>query len=140
MPARFVEVVDVGAEASSTLASLLAQGQALVGTLSFNLSNYLNASSVNIDSLREAFSAYNITVDSLPDDWRDWALNGSIGAALNQTGVEIPSLHGSARRLVFAGVALIIAREIYVQWSTRRVLNRYGVHINKGAVCHEHLS
>ena len=40
---RFVEVVDVSAEASSTIASLLASGESLAGRLAFNVSEYLNS-------------------------------------------------------------------------------------------------
>lgn len=63
MPApRFVEVVDVSAEASSTVAALLASGQGLVGKLSFNVSEYLNTS-YGRDVLLSTLTAYNVTPD-----------------------------------------------------------------------------
>lgn len=132
MPVRFVEVVDVQAEASGLLASLLANGHAITHSLSFNFSDYLNTSSVTVDALREAFAIYNLTIDSLPVGWSDTAVGAVVAAALNQAVVEVPPLQGSARQLIIAGLAMIVSREVVVQWLTRSLLRRHGVHATDG--------
>lgn len=140
MPARFVEVVDVGAEASGVVASLLSRGTGWVGQLSFNISDYIDGSTVSVDRLREAFATHNITLDSLPDDWREWAINSTIGAALNQTASEVPPLEGNARHLIATGMAMILVRELYVQWKLRILLKRHGVHATRWEPNHAHAS
>ena len=142
MPARFVEVVDVGAEASGVVASLISKGQGWVGQLSFNISDYINGSTMSVERLREAFATHNITLDSQPDDWREWAINSTIGAALNQTAVDVPPLEGNARHLITTGLAMILVRELYVQWKLRILLKHYGVHATRGepSAAHAHAS
>jgi len=137
MPTRFVEVVDVGAETSNIVAVLLSRGHGMVGKLSFNVSDYLDASPLSIDRLRDAFLHYNITLDSIPEDWREWAWASSLGSALNQTAVEVPPLNGGARHLVMTGVAMILIREVYVQWKVRSLMRAHGSHVGGG---HAHSS
>ena len=126
MPARFVEVVDGVAEASSTLAQLLASGRGLVGTLSFNASDYLNATSS--DALLDALRAYNLTLD-----WNAyWSDGGALGAlvrSLNITDPEVPAPAGPARHLLLVGASLLVSRELYVAVRARRVLRQYGMRV-----------
>lgn len=119
MPARFVEVVDVGAEASSTVAALLASGQGLVGTLSFNLSDYVNASCGG-DALREALALYNVTLDW--DAWRQFAWAGPLGVALNITAPDVAPPPTTARHMLLVGASIWAARELYVRWRVRRAI------------------
>jgi hypothetical protein len=120
MPApRFVEVVDVSAEASSTVAALLASGQGLVGKLSFNVSEYLNTS-YGRDVLLSTLTAYNVT-----PDWDDWQWAGLAGA-LNITPPDVPVPRGPARHLLLVGVAMVLLREAAVRWRVRRLHKRYG--------------
>lgn len=132
MPARFVEVVDVGGEASGVVASLLSNGQGLVEQISFNISDFIDGSTMSVARLREAFATHNTTLNSLPDDWKEWAINSTIGAALNQTAVKVPPLEGNARHLISTGLAMIFVRELYVRWKLHILLKRYGVHATRG--------
>ena len=116
---RFVEVVDVSAEASSTIASLLASGESLAGRLAFNVSEYLN-STYGREALLAALNAYNVTPDWNDVQWTDLA------NTLNITPPDVPAPRGAARHLILMGIALICSREMIVRWRVRRLLRRYG--------------
>lgn len=117
---RFVEIVDVAAEASSTIASLLAAGQGLAGKLSFNISDYIN--STNPQSLIDAFAKYNITTDALPTEYLAWAESINL---TNHTEL-VPA--GRARHYLLMGLAILAAREMYVRVRTKRLLRQHGIH------------
>lgn len=122
MPPRFAEVVDVSAEASSTIAALLARGGGLVSELSFNVSDYLN--STTADALWDTLAAYNLTVDALPAD---------LGAALRAAGINVTAPdeyvpEGRARSYMLTSLALLVSREIYVRWRVSRMLRGHGMH------------
>lgn len=123
MPTRFVEVVDVGAEASSTVASVLASGASLAGKLSFNVTDYLNDTTV--DTLWQALAAYNVSVDALPTD---------LGEALRVAGFNMTNLNqeyvpeGRARAYMLTSLALVLGRELYVRWRVKRLLRGHGMH------------
>ena len=117
---RFVEVVDVGAEASSTIASLLAAGQGLVGKLSFNISDYVN--STNPQSLLDAFAEYNLTIDALPTDYLAWA--ESINLTNHKEYVPV----GRARHYLLIGLTILAVREMYVRVRTTKLLRQHGIH------------
>ena len=118
---RFVEVVDVSAEASSTIASLLASGQGLVGKLSFNITDYLNTTHGQ-EALYEQFRAYNITpnFEELPS---------VLINALNITAPDVPAPHGAARHLLLFGILMLGSREVVVRWRVSRLLRKYGHHV-----------
>ena len=122
MPPRFVEVVDVSAEASSTIAMLLARGSGLVRDLSFNVSDYLN--STTADTLWETLAAYNLTIDALPNDLGD-ALRA---AGINVTSPEEYVPEGRARVYMVTGLTLLLTRELYVRWRVGRMLRGHGMH------------
>ena len=122
MPPRFVEVVDVAAEASASVAGLLASGHGLWGGLSFNLTDYLNESTT--DALWEALAAYNVSVDALPNDLGD-ALRA---AGLNITASEEYVPEGRARAYMLTGLSLLLTREMYVRWRVSRLLRGHGMH------------
>lgn len=113
---RFVEVVDVGAEASSTIAALLSSGQGLVGKLSFNITDYIN-STYDRDALLEKLAFYNVT-----------ELPASLINALNLTEHEEYVPIGRARQYLLLGTALLVLRELYVRVRVARVLKQYGTH------------
>ena len=117
---RFVEVVDVSAEASSTIAALLASGQGLVGKLSFNITDYLN-STYDRDALFEQLRAYNITptFEELPI---------ALVNALNITPADLPPPRGAARHLLLIGLLMLVSREAILRWRVKRLLSRYGHH------------
>jgi hypothetical protein len=122
MPPRFAEVVDVSAEASSTIATLLARGGDLVGRLSFNVSDYLNASTA--DALWDTLLAYNLSVDTLPAD---------LGEALRAAGINVTAPEeyvpeGRARTYFLTSLALFASRELYVRWRVSRMLRGHGMH------------
>ena len=122
MPARFVEVVDVSAEASSTIATLLARGGDLVGSLSFNVSDYLNATTA--DALWDTLTAYNLSTDVLPAD---------LGEALRAAGINVTAPEeyvpeGRARTYMLTSLALFVSREVYVRWRVARLLRGHGMH------------
>jgi len=122
MPTRFVDVVDVGAEASSTVAWLMANGAGLAGTLSFNITDYLNETTV--DSLLNAIAMYNVSADALPTD---------LGQALRAAGLDVgaPAEYvpeGRARAYMLASLALLLTREVYVRWRVKRLLHGHGMH------------
>lgn len=123
MPPRFVEVVDVTAEATSTIATLLARGSGLVGQLSFNASDYIS-SNASITLLWETLAAYNVSVDALPSD---------LGAVLRAAGVNM-SAHeeyvpdGRARAYMLTGLTLLATREMFVRWRVNRLLRDCGTH------------
>jgi hypothetical protein len=122
MPARFAEVVDVRAEASDTVAALIASGRGVAGQLSFNLTQYFALR--DTESLWRALSSYNVTLDTLPTDWAE---------ALRAAGVNVASPdeyvpEGRARFYLTAGLALMLTRELYVRWHVRRVLKARGMH------------
>ncbi|MGZ0213739.1 MAG: hypothetical protein ACKVI4_14805 [Actinomycetales bacterium] len=122
MPTRFVEVVDVGAEASSTVASILARGAGLAGKLSFDVTDYLNETTT--DSLWQALAAYNVTIDALPTD---------LGDALRAAGLDLTDPveyvpEGRARTYMLTSLALVVTRELYVRWRVRRLLRGHGMH------------
>lgn len=123
MPPRFVEVVDVGAEASSTIAALLARGSGLVGQLSFNASDYFttNASAA---ALWDALAVYNVSVDALPRDLGE-ALRA---AGLNVTSPEDYVPEGRARVYMLTGLTLLFTRELFVRWRVKRLLRERGMH------------
>lgn len=108
----------MAAEASSTVANLLASGRGLAGTLSFNVSDYLNVTSGG-DALRAALASYNITNF---DAWRNLAWFGPLGAALNET---TPAPEGTSRVLLMAGTSIVLVRELYVRWRVRALLRRW---------------
>lgn len=122
MPPRFAEVVDVSAEASSTIAILLARGGDLAGQLSFNVGDYLN--STTADALWDTLAAYNLSATSLPTD---------LGEALRAAGVNVTSPEeyvpdGRARTYLLASLALVVSREVYVRWRVSRLLRGHGMH------------
>jgi hypothetical protein len=123
MPPRFAEVVDVGAEASSTIATLLARGSGLVGQLSFNVSDYLptNASAA---LLWDTLASYNVSEAGLPHD---------LGAALRAAGVNVTSPEdyapeGRARCYILTGLVLLLTRELFVRWRVKCLLRERGIH------------
>lgn len=123
MPPRFAEVVDVAAEASSTIATLLARGGGIVGQLSFNASEYFS-SNASIALLWDTLAEYNISVHTLPRD---------LGDALRAAGVNVTSSEeyvpvGSARAYMLTGATLILTRELFVRWRVKRLLRERGVH------------
>ena len=123
MPPRFVEVVDVGAEASSTIAALLERGSGIIGQLSFNVSDYL-ATNASAAGLWEALAAYNVSIDALPRD---------LGDALRAAGVNITSPEdyvpeGRARTYLLTGLTLLVTRELFVRWRVTRLLWERGMH------------
>lgn len=126
MPARFVEVVDVAAEASDTLAQLFANGRGWAGMLSFNISDYLNATT-GVDALKQAFAAYNATPD--------WEQLGLLGLAMNMTPAELHTPRGPARNFLSMGLLLLLTRELYIYVATRSILRRYGHHTNGRHFC-----
>ena len=121
MPARFVEVVDVSAEASSTIATLLARGSGLVGQLSFGLGDYLetNASAA---LLWKTLASYNVSVDALPRDLSD-ALRAA-GADIAFSEDYVPG--GRARAYILTGLTLVVTRELYVRWRVKQLLRERG--------------
>ena len=122
MPPRFVEVVDVSAEATSTVAALLASGRGLVGQLSFNLTDYLNNTST--DALWAALAAYNVSADALPADLGEMLR----AAGLNITAPEEYVPEGRARTYFLTSLALFASRELFVRWRVRRMLRGHGMH------------
>lgn len=118
---RFVEVVDVSAEASSTIAALLASGQGLVGKLSFNVTDYLN-STYGRDALLAQLGAYNIT-----PNWDDYQFV-SLASALNITPPDVPAPRGAARHLLLVGILMLMSREAILRWRVKRLLRMYGHH------------
>ncbi|MGZ0213953.1 MAG: hypothetical protein ACKVI4_15875 [Actinomycetales bacterium] len=123
MPARFAEVVDVGAEASGTVAALIASGRGFAGQLSFNLTRYFD-SLHDTDSLWQALSSYNVTLDTIPTDWAE---------ALRAAGLDVAAPdeyvpEGRARFYLTAGLVLLLTRELYVRWHVRRMLKAHGMH------------
>lgn len=116
---RFVEVVDVTAEASSTVAALLASGKGFVGTLSFNVSRYLNTS-YGREVLLSTLNAYNVTPDW--DDW-EWV---KLADSLDIMPPKVPAPHGAARHLLLMGIAMLILREVVVRWRVKCLLRKYG--------------
>ena len=116
---RFVEVVDVTVEASTTIASLLASGQGLVGKLSFNVSDYLNTT-YGRDSLMTALDAYNIT-----PNWDDWEFAG-LASAIDILPPDTPAPRGAARHLLLLGVLMLLSREAIVRWRVWRLMRKYG--------------
>ena len=107
MPQRFVEVVDVAAEASSTLASLLASGRGAVEALNLSYGG---------DALRDALSFYNVKENKIP--WLE-----PIAEALGGT---TPRPAGTSKALLLAGVGIILIREFYIQLYVRAMLRRSG--------------
>lgn len=125
MPPRFVEVVDVGAEASSTIAALLASGRELSNPSTwFNVSDYINVTS--IESLRTALTTYNITLDSLPLGWETAPWGGLVAVALNATAPDVAPMPSHARQLVAVALAIVAARELVAHVLARRSLCRFG--------------
>ena len=120
MPPRFVEVVEVGAEASETIAQLLAIGHGWVSGLSFDLSLYFNETT--FDTLREKLAEYNITAAQIPEDWRLRFEDANF--TLSEEYVP----EGRARYYLAAGLSLIVARELVVRFLTRRKLKKFGMH------------
>lgn len=117
MPPRFVEVVDVGAEASSTIAALLASGRSLWGGLSFNVSQYINENTT--EELVAALRDYNLTLDAIPTEW---------DLKINMTVPDEYVPEGRARQYLLAGAGLILARELVIAWRVRRMLRQFGLH------------
>jgi hypothetical protein len=118
---RFVEVVDVSAEASSTIAALLASGQGLVGKLSFNVTDYLN-STYGREALMKQLGVYNIT-----PNWDDFQWVG-LADSLNISAPDVPAPRGAARHLLIVGLAMLMSRELVLRWRVTRLLRRYGHH------------
>lgn len=110
----------MSAEASNTIAALLASGQGLVGKLSFNITDYLN-STYGQETLFEQLRAYNVTtnLDELP-----FALIN----ALNITSAEVAAPTGAARSLILGGLILFVSREFVVRWRIRRIMTEYSHH------------
>jgi len=122
MPPRFSEVVDVGAEASLTVAALLARGQGYVGQLSFNISDYIT--NTTSGAFASALERYNLTLDAIPSDWGE-ALRE---AGLNLTAPEEYVPEGTALTYLLTALALFVSRELYVRWRVGRMLRKYGMH------------
>lgn len=121
---RFVEVVDVGAEASSTLAALLASGRGLSNPYAwFNASDYVN---VSIGALRNVFTLRNTTLDTFATGWRNWAVGGLAGAALDALTPNIPSIPDHARQLLLAAVLIVVLREFVTHVLTTRRIRKFG--------------
>ena len=116
---RFVEVVDVGAEASTTIASLLASGQGLIGTLHFNVSDYLN-STYGREALLSTLTAYNVT-----PNWDDWQF-AELARSINLTTPDVPAPQGTARHLLLFGILLLLSRETVLRWRVARLVRKYG--------------
>ena len=126
MPARFVEVVDVGVEASSTVAALLASGRGVVGQISFNLTEALGLgeNATPSDVLWSALEAYNVTFDTLPTDWAEALRAAGLDITTHDAYVPV----GRARVYLGAALVLVLTREAFVRWRVRRMLKAYGMH------------
>ena len=125
MPPRFVEVVDVTAEASSTVATLLAQGKTLLEGLEFDVSKYMGENATSM--MAAALAEYNLTLDAVPTEWR---------SKLNLTVTSEYAPEGRARQYILAGICLILLREVVIAWQVRRMLKWYGMHSNAHSNSH----
>lgn len=124
MPPRFVEVVDVGAEATSTLASLLERGYALSDHLGWqNITSYLTRN----DSLNilNTLHYYNVSLDALPAQLHAAIVNAN--ASFTDVGQYAPP-PGRARTYMLVALLLVVTREVFVRWSVKRVLKQHGLH------------
>jgi len=115
MPPRFVEIVDVGAEASSTIAALLHSGQNALSSLNFDFSRYINENTT--DALVAALQHYNLTLDAIP---KDWNLNFSVP---NEDAPE-----GRSKNYLLIGLAVVLARELIVTWRVSCLLSRHSLY------------
>ena len=123
MPPRFVEVVDVQAEASQSLAVLLARGVDLATALSYNVTDYLN--STNTTWLWERIAQYNnLTIDAVPAEW----LTTLERLGVNTSAPEQYVPEGHARGYMLAALLLVVSREVYVHWRVKRLLRVHGIH------------
>ena len=112
----------MAAEASASVAGLLASGHGFWGGLSFNLTDYLNENTT--DAFWDALAAYNVSANALPTDLGD-ALRAS---GLNVTAPEEYVPEGRARAYMLTGLALLLTREMYVRWRVSRLLRGHGMH------------
>ena len=124
MPARFVEVVDVSAEAASTLSVLLTRGGGLVGNLSSALHDYINAT--NASTLWAALANYsNLTVDDMPTHWQTALQDMGMNVTLSPDEL---APEGRARNYLLTALVLVVSRELFVRWRVGRMLRAHGVH------------
>lgn len=121
MPPRFVEVLDVGSEASSILTQLASRATEFASEVRVNVSQYINATTGEYDVNLLSFLSerYNISTDDVLSTLT--ALN-----LTNSTLAQVPPPTGMAGWLILAGACVLLARAIVVRLQATRFVRNYG--------------
>jgi len=125
MPARFVEVLDVSAEASVMVSKLAAQAGGLASYFKLNITSYINATSGHFDQrLVSVLEQYNMTKDQISSVMSSLSLDMS-----NTTLANIEKPKPVAGMLMAIGSVLILAHLIMVHVGSRRLMKKCGNHV-----------
>lgn len=122
MPQRFVEVLDVSAEAASVINQLASRAGGIASNLKFNVSNYINATANSFDaSLVLMLEKYNVSKDDIFEAMELLNLNMS-----NTTLANIERPKPIPMYLMAFGSLLIATHLVIVHVGSRRLLAQYG--------------
>lgn len=124
MPQRFVEVLDLSAEASLVLSRLATQASGLATDLKLNVTEYINATAGNFDSrLVSMLESYNITRQDIFDTMSLLNLNMT-----NTTLSNIDRPKPISSLLMSIGTTFIFLHLVIVHVSSRKLVSEVGNH------------
>ena len=124
MPQRFVEVLDLSAEASLVLSRLATQASGLATDLKLNVTEYINATAGNFDSrLVSMLESYNMTRQDIFDTMSLLNLNMT-----NTTLSNIDRPKPISSLLMSIGTTFIFLHLVIVHVSSRKLVSEVGNH------------
>lgn len=127
MSERFVEVLDVGAEASRVLTTLASRAQSTATEIHVNVTSFLNATTHTIDSkVFDVLARHNVSREDVLDTLSSLHLN--ITNTTLAKSVKKPS-HTSLN-LMLAGIFLIVVHLVLVNVESKSILKRFSNHVD----------
>ena len=124
MPARFVEILDVHAEANTLFKHLTVKASGIAANLQFNISDYINATSGVFDArVIHLLERYNMSKDDVFQAMSSLNLQMS-----NTTFAQLETPRPIPKYLMTLGSAFIIAHLVIVHVQSRNLVRQYGHH------------
>ena len=122
---RFVEVLDVGSEASYLFQTMVSKTSGLASDITLNMTKYINATASTVDSsLVSLLESYNVSKDDVFEAIEALNLkivNSTLAQKLDKPR-PIPSL------LMMVGSFLIVMHLVLVNVESKSIVRRFGNH------------
>lgn len=124
MPPRFVEVLDVHAEAHTLFNSVAVKATGLASNLKFNVSDYINATAGVFDArIVSALEQYGVGKDDIFE-----AMNSLNLQMSNTTFAQIERPRPLPAYLMAVGSIFLVAHLVLVHVQSRRLVSEFGHH------------